>query len=144
MNFNAQNFGQILRYLRMHEGLSMLSLAQKLGTSASRIKSWENGESVPSVKWVVSLSELLDVPYEVLLNTDKDEIVHYSDQQWDDIMNGVGLDDEMSGEGLFPSQLSKMDYLEKLMTLSSALDAQDLLELYTLAKVKAEKTADKR
>ncbi|TAA71704.1 helix-turn-helix domain-containing protein [Planococcus salinarum] len=144
MNFNAQNFGQILRYLRRHAGLSMLSLAQKLGTSASRIKSWENGDSVPSVKWVVSLSELFDVPYEVLLNTDKDEIVHYSDQQWDDIMNGVGSNDENSGEELCLSQLSKMDYLEKLVTVSSALDAQDLLELYTLAKVKAEKTADKR
>lgn len=141
MNFNAKNFGQILKFLRMHDGLSMLSLAQKLGTSASRIKSWESGESVPSVRWVVTLSEVLDVPYEVLLNTDKDEIVHYSDQQWDDIMNGVGPNDEVLEGNLLPPKLSKADFLEKLVTVSSALDTQDMLELYALAKVKAEKNS---
>lgn len=141
MDFNAKNFGQILKFLRVHDGLSMLSLAQKLGTSASRIKSWESGESVPSVRWVVTLSEVLDVPYEVLLNTDKDQIVHYSDQQWDDIVNGVGPFDEVLKGNLLPPKLSKEDFLEKLMTVSSGLDKQDMLELYALAKVKAEKNS---
>ena len=141
MNFNAKNFGQILKFLRVHDGLSMLSLAQKLGTSASRIKSWESGDSVPSVKWVVTLSEVLDVPYEVLLDTDKDEIVHNSDQQWDDIMNGVGPNDEVMGEDQLPAKLSKADFLEKLVTVSSSLDKQDMLELYALAKVKSEKNS---
>lgn len=139
MEFNAKNFGRILRFLREHDGLSMLSLGEKLGTSASRIKSWENGDSVPSVKWVVALSQVLDVPYEVLLNTDKEEIVHYSDQQWDDIMNGVGPNDEVSAKDFVPVKLTKADYLEKLLSISSALDRQDLLELYTLAKAKTEK-----
>jgi len=141
MDFNANNFGQILKFLRVHDGLSMLSLAHKLGTSASRIKSWESGESVPSVKWVVTLSEVLDVPYEVLLNTDKDEIVHYSDQQWDDIMNGVGPNDEVLEGTPLPPKLSKADFLDKLVTVSWALDTQDMLELYALAKVKAEKNS---
>src|SRR5690606_13808910 len=98
MEYNAKNFGQILRFLREHDGLSMLSLGKKLGTSASRIKSWENGDSVPSAKWIVALSSVLDVPVDVLLTVPKEEIVHYSDQEWDDIMNGVGAEDDVSWE----------------------------------------------
>lgn len=139
MEFNAKNFGQILRFLREHEGLAMLTLGEKLGTSASRIKSWENGDSVPSVKWLVALSKVLDVPYDVLLNANKDEIVHHNDQQWDDKMNGVGVVPKVFAEDLVAVKLTKADYLEKLLTISSVLDTQDLLELYALAKVKAEK-----
>lgn len=138
MEFNAQNFGQILRFLREHEGLSMLSLGKKLGTSASRIKSWENGDSVPSAKWVVMLSSFLDVPLDVLLITPKEEVVHFSDQEWDDIMNGVGPNDIVYPEEVSPP-MTKADYLEQLMSIASDLDKQDLRELYTLAKVKAEK-----
>lgn len=139
MEFNAKNFGQILRFLREHDGLSMLSLGKKLGTSASRIKSWENGDSVPSAKWIVALSSVLDVPVDVLLITPKEEIVHYSDAEWDDIMNGAGWGDEITPEDWMPVELTKVDYLEKLMAISSGLSKQDVLELYTLAKVKAEK-----
>ncbi|RLQ91275.1 helix-turn-helix transcriptional regulator [Planomicrobium sp. Y74] len=140
MEFNAKNFGQILRFLREHDGLSMLSLGKKLGTSASRIKSWENGDSVPSAKWIVALSSVLDVPVDVLLITPKEEIVHYSDAEWDDIMNGVGAGDKVPAEELVVVvELTKADYLEKLLSISSGLSKQDVLELYTLAKVKAEK-----
>lgn len=139
MDFNAKNFGQILRFLREHDGLSMLSLGKKLGTSASRIKSWENGDSVPSAKWIVALSSVLDVPVDVLLIMPKEEIVHYSDAEWDDIMNGVGPNDKVSAEEIMAAELTTADYLEKLMSISSTLSKQDLLELYTLAKVKAEK-----
>ncbi|WP_282020114.1 helix-turn-helix domain-containing protein [Planomicrobium okeanokoites] len=139
MEFNAKNFGQILRFLREHDGLSMLSLGKKLGTSASRIKSWENGDSVPSAKWIVMLSSVLDVPVDVLLITPKEEIVHYSDAEWDDIMNGVGQEDKVSPEELMLPELTKADYLERLLSISSGLSKQDVLELYSLAKVKAEK-----
>ena len=139
MEFNAKNFGQILRFLREHDGLSMLSLGKKLGTSASRIKSWENGDSVPSAKWIVVLSSVLDVPVDVLLITPKEEIVHYSDAEWDDIMNGVGPDDIVSAEELVAVELTKADYLERLAAITSELSKQDVLELYALAKVKAEK-----
>ncbi|MFC3210240.1 helix-turn-helix domain-containing protein [Planomicrobium okeanokoites] len=139
MEFNAKNFGQILRFLREHDGLSMLSLGKKLGTSASRIKSWENGDSVPSAKWIVMLSSVLDVPVDVLLITPKEEIVHYSDAEWDDIMNGVGPGDKVLAEEPVVPELTKADYLERLLSISSGLTKQDVLELYTLAKVKAEK-----
>ncbi|WP_281863941.1 helix-turn-helix domain-containing protein [Planomicrobium okeanokoites] len=139
MEFNAKNFGQILRFLREHDGLSMLSLGKKLGTSASRIKSWENGDSVPSAKWIVMLSSVLDVPVDVLLITPKEEVVHYSDAEWDDIMNGIAAEDEVAPEDWLSVKLTKADYLERLLSISTELSKQDLMELYTLAKVKAEK-----
>ena len=139
MAFNAKNFGQILRFLREHDGLSMLSLGEKLGTSASRIKSWENGDSVPSVKWVVALSEVLDVPYEVLLEAEKEDIIHYSDQEWDDIMNGVRPEKKVSGEDIMRAQMTKADYMEKLFSLTASLDRQDVIELCALAQAKTEK-----
>lgn len=139
MAFNAKNFGQILRFLREHDGLSMLSLGEKLGTSASRIKSWENGDSVPSAKWIVKLSEILNVPYDVLLEKDKEEVVHYSDQEWDDIMNGVRPEDKVSGEHIMRAQMTKADYMEKLFSLTASLDRQDVIELCALAQAKTEK-----
>lgn len=138
MEFNAKNFGQILKFLREHDGLSMLSLGKKLGTSASRIKSWENGDSVPSAKWIVALSSVLDVPVDVLLTVPKEEVVHYSDQEWDDIMNGVGPRDEVLAKEPV-AELTRADYLERLMVIAADLGKQDVLELYTLAKVKSEK-----
>lgn len=139
MAFNAKNFGQILRFLREHDGLSMLSLGEKLGTSASRIKSWENGDSVPSAKWIVKLSEILNVPYDVLLEKDKEEVVHYSDQEWDDIMNGVRPEDKVSSENIMRAQMTKADYMEKLFSLAASLDRQDVIELCALAQAKTEK-----
>ena len=139
MAFNAKNFGQILRFLREHDGLSMLSLGEKLGTSASRIKSWENGDSVPSAKWIVKLSEILNVPYDVLLEKDKEEVVHYSDQEWDDIMNGVRPEDKVSGEDIMRAQMTKADYMEKLFSLTASLDRQDVIELCALAQAKTDK-----
>lgn len=143
MEFNAKNFGEILRFLREHDGLSMLSLGKKLGTSASRIKSWENGDSVPSAKWIVALSSVLDVPIDVLLITPKEEIIHNSDQEWDDIMSDVkGKGDDVASEEKVTAEMTRTDYLEGLSSITAMLGKQDLLELYTLAKAKAK--AEKR
>lgn len=139
MEFDAKNFGEILRFLREHDGLPMLSLGKKLGTSASRIKSWENGDSVPSAKWIVALSSVLDVPVDVLLITPKEEIIDNSDQEWDDFMNGVREKDRVAEGKVRMAELTRADYMEQLMSVAATLGKQDLLELYTLAKVKAEK-----
>ncbi|WP_203334788.1 helix-turn-helix domain-containing protein [Planococcus beigongshangi] len=139
MDFNAKNFGGILRFLREHDGLSMLSLGKKLGTSASRIKSWENGDSVPSAKWIVALSSVLEVPVDVLLTTPKEEIIHHSDQEWDDMMSDVAEKGDVTSEEKVVAEMTRADYLEGLSSITATLGKQDLLELYTLAKLKAEK-----
>ena len=48
MIYNRENFGERLKQIRTLNGLTMLALGKEIGTSASRIKSWESGDSVPS------------------------------------------------------------------------------------------------
>lgn len=114
--FNPQDFGEKLKELRIQNGYSMLSLGKAIGTSASRIKSWEMGESVPSASWIVKLSNILQVSAdELLLNM---------------------LDESPSkGEKVFPKKRNAI--LNDLSALLHELDKKDLWELYTLAELKA-------
>ncbi|MDN7242927.1 helix-turn-helix transcriptional regulator [Planococcus sp. N028] len=129
MEFNAQNFGQLLKQLRENHGLSMLSLAKGIGTSASRIKSWENGESIPSAKWIVALSSFLNVPMDELLKTNQKE----------GIISSLSLKDEPDYENSFPVMQQENKYIHQIKTLLPYLSEQDLLEIYTLTDLKVRK-----
>ncbi|WP_010287292.1 helix-turn-helix domain-containing protein [Kurthia massiliensis] len=113
--FNAKLFGEQLKSLRETSNHSMLSLAKQIGTSASRIKSWEVGESVPSAKWIVKLSQALAISAdELLLNqVDDGEIPSLSDVT-----------------------KSRNSLLRDLNDMMQSLTKQDLMELYVLAEVK--------
>lgn len=113
--FNAKLFGEQLKSLRETSNHSMLSLAKQIGTSASRIKSWEVGESVPSAKWIVKLSQALAISAdELLLNqVDDGEIPSLSDMT-----------------------KSRNSLLRDLNDMMQSLTKQDLMELYVLAEVK--------
>lgn len=113
--FNPRDFGEKLKELRIQNGYSMLSLGKAIGTSASRIKSWEMGESVPSASWIVKLSNILHVSAdELLLN----------------IIDKTPL----KGEKVFLKKRNVI--LNDLTILLHELDKKDLWELYTLAEVK--------
>lgn len=161
MEFNAQNFGQHLKQLREQHGLSMMALGKDIGTSASRIKSWENGDSVPSANWIVKMSERFKISTDLLLKAPTqnkknwedeleptlEDITDYligavksaqgTDQEWEDIMNGTSSQDDRSNEDLFPGKTTKQLYMQQINALYPKLTKQDLLELYTLAEVKA-------
>lgn len=113
--FDAKQFGEQLKSLRETSNHSMLSLAKQIGTSASRIKSWEVGESVPSAKWIVKLSQALAISAdELLLNVlDEGEVPHLSDVS-----------------------KSRNSLLRDLNDMMQSLTKQDLMELYVLAEVK--------
>ncbi|MFJ8263258.1 helix-turn-helix domain-containing protein [Rummeliibacillus sp. NPDC094406] len=114
--FNPQDFGEKLKELRIQNGYSMLSLGKAIGTSASRIKSWEMGESVPSASWIVKLSNILQVSADELLLNMLDET-------------------PSKGEKVFPKKRNAI--LNELSVLLHELDKKDLWELYTLAELKA-------
>ncbi|WP_075618910.1 helix-turn-helix domain-containing protein [Paenisporosarcina indica] len=163
MEFNTQKFGQQLKYLRQQHGLSMLALGRDIGTSASQIKSWENGNSVLSANWVVKISERFNISTDLLLkstpqnmNSWEDEkeptledITDYlvgavkaaaqTEQEWEDILNGTSSQDDLCMEDLFPGKTKKQQYMQEIRELLPKLSEQDLLELYTLAEVKARK-----
>lgn len=114
--FNPQDFGEKLKELRIQNGYSMLSLGKAIGTSASRIKSWEMGESVPSASWIVKLSNILKVSADELLLNMLEET-------------------PLKGEKVFPKKRNAI--LNDLNALLHELDKKDLWELYTLAELKA-------
>ncbi|WP_010302894.1 helix-turn-helix domain-containing protein [Kurthia senegalensis] len=113
--FDAKEFGQQLKSFRETSNHSMLSLAKLIGTSASRIKSWEMGESVPSAKWIVRLSNSLSISTDELLLK--------------------CLEEEKT---LLPKDLtrSRTALLKDLHETLQALPKQDLMELYVLAEMK--------
>jgi len=114
--FNPQDFGEKLKELRIQNGYSMLSLGKAIGTSASRIKSWEMGESVPSASWIVKLSNILQVSA-------------------DELLLNILEESSSKGEKVFPKKRNVI--LNDLNVLLHELDKKDLWELYTLAELKA-------
>lgn len=116
--FNPQDFGEKLKELRIQNGYSMLSLGKAIGTSASRIKSWEMGESVPSASWIVKLSKILQVSA-------------------DELLLNIIEEAPLTGERVFLKKRNAI--LNDLSILLHELDKKDLWELYTLAEVKAMK-----
>ena len=116
MMFDQYAFGEQLKLLRELSNHSMLSLAKEIGTSASRIKSWEVGESIPSAKWIVRLSQALKISADdLLLNIMSDVPPPQNDIEY---------------------SRSKNVLLRDLSSILPELTKQDLLELYTLAEMK--------
>ncbi|GEK32885.1 helix-turn-helix domain-containing protein [Kurthia sibirica] len=114
--FDQYAFGEQLKLLRELSNHSMLSLAKEIGTSASRIKSWEVGESVPSAKWIVRLSQALKISADdLLLNIMSDVPMPQNDIEYSRRKNVL---------------------LRDLSSILPELTKQDLLELYTLAEIK--------
>ncbi len=58
---------------RRRFGLTQAALAEKLNFSDKAVSKWERGESIPDVVTLARLSELFDVPMDVLVR-DKDEL----------------------------------------------------------------------
>lgn len=58
---------------RKRFGLTQAALAEKISFSDKAVSKWERGESIPDVVTLARLSELFDVPMDVLVR-DKDEL----------------------------------------------------------------------
>lgn len=114
--FDQYAFGEQLKLLRELSNHSMLSLAKEIGTSASRIKSWEVGESIPSAKWIVRLSHALKISADdLLLNVLNDSTIPQNDLEYSRRKNVL---------------------LRDLSSILPELTKQDLVELYMLAEIK--------
>lgn len=161
MIYNRENFGERLKQIRTLNGLTMLALGKEIGTSASRIKSWESGDSVPSANWIVKISERFNISTDLLLKNDPmsqfdwsqkmynlgEEIELYNSlnepeenlnsQNYEDVeITDEEWEDIMNGTYLLKND-PKVYYTGKIKSLLPKLSEQDLLELYTLAEVKS-------
>ena len=59
--------GKNLTYLRKHNKMTQLELAEKLNYSDKAISKWENGESIPSVEVLCKLSKIYNVSLDSLV-----------------------------------------------------------------------------
>ncbi len=57
----------ILKLLRMRKGLTQTELAKKLNITRSSVNAWELGISVPSIQYLLELSNLFGVSVDYLL-----------------------------------------------------------------------------
>ncbi|MCI8589870.1 MAG: helix-turn-helix transcriptional regulator [Clostridiales bacterium] len=62
------SFGEQLRWIRLHKGLTQGDLAQMLGTSKQLISRYENGQSIPKISVVSEFAEKLHVSVDFLTN----------------------------------------------------------------------------
>jgi XRE family transcriptional regulator of biofilm formation len=68
---SIQRFGEKLRALRMHHGLTLKELASKLGYSAhGYISELETGTKTPTVEFVLKVAALFKVTTDQLLKDD--------------------------------------------------------------------------
>ncbi len=68
-------FNKILRNERTRKSMSQSDLAEKLHVSRQTISKWETGETYPNLDVLVSISEILNVPTDMLLKGDKNDLV---------------------------------------------------------------------
>lgn len=64
---DCAKIGNLIRTLRIQQGLTQLQLAERVGVSDRAISKWENGRGAPDVTLLRALSEALHVNIEVLL-----------------------------------------------------------------------------
>lgn len=74
-------FKDSLKKLRVRNNLSQIELAEKLKVKQYVISSWEIGRSEPSIKQLIELSYIFNVPTDYLL--DKDIVLVSSKEEFD-------------------------------------------------------------
>lgn len=65
-----RKFAKNLQYLRTLKGLSQEQLAEDLGVTRSRISSYEEGRSNPSIDFLILFSEVFKLPIDILVKND--------------------------------------------------------------------------
>ncbi len=67
-----KRFGEKLRILREHRGLSYRQLAALLDTAHSHLVNLESGKHKPSVDLIVKITQVLSVSFDQLMDDDVD------------------------------------------------------------------------
>ena len=83
-------FKEQLAKLRKRKNITQIELASKMNVKQYIISSWETGRSEPSIKQLMLLSDILDVPTDYLL--DKQAIKVYSDEEFYKVIENIRQD----------------------------------------------------
>lgn len=64
---NMTEIGKNITLARKRAGLTQEELAEKTGVTAQAVSKWENAHNLPDIENLMSIAEILNIPYTVLL-----------------------------------------------------------------------------
>ncbi len=142
MGWDQEAFGHRLRYLREQLGLSMLAFGREIGTSASRIKHWEEGKSAPTAGWIVKISNRFGVSADLLLlgeqgasDCREPELPQAGVEEEDALDELIRLM-KTAGENEFAGGDGKERIIREISSRLPGLSSRDLHELLVLTALK--------
>lgn len=145
MAWNQAAFGRRLKALREKNGMSMLAFGKEIGTSASRIKHWEEGKSAPSASWIVTICERFDVSAESLLTGESNrEVASASPEPGPSAeAKGVGLDELAdsfirAGNQRYGERDGREKMIKDITARLSGMEERDLKELLMIVVMKSQ------
>jgi transcriptional regulator with XRE-family HTH domain len=59
---------ELIKQGRIKKGMTMVELANKIGSTHASISSWESGKSQPNVKYMYALSDILEIDFNQSIN----------------------------------------------------------------------------
>ncbi len=74
--FNCQSFSIRLKDLRNSKGITMLQLAEAIGTTKATISNYENVQRNPSLEMLIKLADYFDVSIYFLIGRTNDPTFH--------------------------------------------------------------------
>lgn len=74
--FNCQSFAVRLRDLRNSKGITMLQLADAIGTTKATISNFENAQRNPSLEMLIKLADYFNVSIDFLVGRTNDPTFH--------------------------------------------------------------------
>lgn len=110
-------FNEILKKLRNRENLSQIELATRLNVNQYIISYWESGRSEPSIKQLIEISNVFNVPLDYLLG--KETIVSNNIEQLNIVNKHLILD-------------SEDDFTNKLITIYKDLNNSKKQEIFKI------------
>lgn len=70
------NFSEQLIYLRKQHGLSQEQLGEKIGVTRQTVSKWELGDTTPEMTKLIQLSDLFDIPIDILVGHKKIDYIN--------------------------------------------------------------------
>jgi transcriptional regulator with XRE-family HTH domain len=59
-----RNIGNFIRAMRQGKGMSQADLAAAMNISPQNVSSYERGERMPSVEWMIRLADALEIEHD--------------------------------------------------------------------------------
>lgn len=118
----AVKFAQIIKLLRKKESLKQVELAEKLGVDRSSISNYETGNRMPTVEFLISISEHFNVSIDFLLKGNS--YVNKSSKPNDSVLNELMAENIILIENIIELNKTLDETKNEVKTLKELTKAQ--------------------